>query len=257
MLSPFEGAAIHAQLTSTFTYFVPQSAVVDAGVLIDARDLSVICDANHLYRGAVRMRVEAWSDTGQATVPIERGFDLTMPAAEYDRVRRDGLLFTMSLRLPSSGVWRIRALVADGVSDRLGSSAQSIWIPARNEFAISSLNLRRDGQQSDPARAFKTGQALQFLYEVFQALADENKQTQLEVRTRLYAQGHAVFVGPPLRVTYPAADTSARRQVSSRLTLAKDVPPGDYILEVTVIDKLAPPAAPRSATRFIDFHLHD
>jgi VWFA-related protein len=257
MLSPFEGAGIHMRLTSTFTSFVPQSAVVDAGMLIDARDLSVICDANHLCRGAVRIAADARSDTGQATIPIERALDLVMPAAEYQRALRDGLLFTMSLRLPSPGVWRIRAMVADGVSDRIGTSAQCIWIPARDEFAISSLILRSAGQQSDPARNFKTGQALEFLYDVFQPMAGESHQAQLEVRTRLYVHGHAVFVGAPMQVAYPVSSTSDSRKVTGHLSLAKDTVPGDYILEVTVIDKLSPTGAPRSATQFIDFRLHD
>jgi hypothetical protein len=32
---------------------------------------------------------------------------------------------------------------------------------------------------------------------------------------------------------------------------------GDYVLEVTVVDTSAPPGAPRTASRCVDFHLHD
>lgn len=250
ILSPFEGDGIHTRMTSQFTSFAAQSAVVDASVIIDAHDLSVIRDAKDVYHGSLRIVADARSGQGQATTPIERSYDITMPAAEYERALRDGLLFTVSLRLPATGVWCIRTLVADGVSDRLGSSSQSLWIPARGEFAISSLSL-------DGARIYKPGQTVQFAYNVFQPMLDENKQAHLEVRNRLLSQGHAIFVGTPIRLTYPTTAASTFRQVSGRLSLDPDISPGDYILEVTVIDKLAPPEAPRKATRLIDFQLRN
>ena len=98
---------------------------------------------------------------------------------------------------------------------------------------------------------------MQFAYNVFQPMLDENKQAHLEVRNRLLSQGHAIFVGTPIRLTYPTTAASTFRQVSGRLSLDPDISPGDYILEVTVIDKLAPPEAPRKATRLIDFQLRN
>jgi hypothetical protein len=256
--SPFAGETIHTRMTPYFTSFVSDSAVVDVRVLIDARDLSVIRDAKDFYHGSLRLTADARSDLGRVIAPIERAYEITMGSAEYEQVQRHGFVFPLSLRLPSAGVWRIRTLVADGISDRMGSSAQCLRIPTRGEFAISSLNLRAEGSEElDPARIFKSGANLQFVYDVFQPVVSENKQVKLEVRTRLYARGHAVFVGAPMEVTYPAGGPAAHRQVTGRLTLARDVAPGEYILEVTVVDKLAPADAPRKATRFIDFQLRD
>lgn len=267
LLSPFAGSTIRTRLTSHFSSFAGQSAVVDASILIDAHDLSMIRDAKNVYRGSVRMMVDARADTGRVIAPVERAYDIVMPGAEYESALREGLLFTLSLRLPASGVWRVRAVTADGVSDRMGTAAQSLWIPAAGEFAISSLDVRT----ADPAgakestgnprersveRRFKAGQALQLLYSIFHSSADESGQARLEMRTRMYAQGHAMFVGNPLEVTYPVVPAT-HRQVSGRLSLARDVAPGDYILEVTVTDKLAPPGKPRTVSRFINIQLRD
>jgi hypothetical protein len=47
----------------------------------------------------------------------------------------------------------------------------------------------------------------------------------------------------------------SRRQISGQLKLDPLMAPGDYILQVTVRDLLAPPGQPRRATQFTDFQV--
>jgi hypothetical protein len=240
---------------------------VEVGVLIDLRDLGVICDSKGVRRASLRMVVDANSDRGASTMAIDRNYDLVMPAEAYQKALRTGMLFTVTLHLPAAGIWRVRAVAADGVSDRLGSSVQCLDVPARDAFSMTGLALRvfdPDGvenppaepKQNEAARIFRSGRTLQFSYFVFNPLADESKQAHLEIITRLYVKGHAAFVGAPSQVPY-ANEPGTRRQITQRLKLSAEVVPGDYILEVTVSDKLAPPAAPRSVSRFIDFQVLD
>ena len=66
-----------------------------------------------------------------------------------------------------------------------------------------------------------------------------------------------VFDGTPRRVTFGEAPANARRQISGQLNLEPQMAPGDYILQVTVRDLLAPPGEPRTATQFIDFQVRE
>jgi hypothetical protein len=142
-----------------------------------------------------------------------------------------------------------------------------VEVPERNEISLSGLSVRvydpggaaklsLDPQESESERSFRKSLSLQVIYSVFNPLTDDKKQVHVEVKTLVYARGHAVFVGTPSQVTYPV-EPGIRRQISTRLALGPTIASGDYILEVTVIDKNALPGAPRTASRFIDFHLRD
>jgi VWFA-related protein len=266
LASPYEASEIHTRLTAGFTTFEAQRATVDASVVIDAHDLSIIRDAKGIHRGSVRMTVDAVSEFGN-NVQVDRSYEIGLGPAEYVQAVTNGLIFRVTVSLPVAGMWQIRAVVADGISDRLGSSVQCVEVPERDAFSISDLKLRGSDASggkdvsiepgdSDAVRNFRKGQTIQFLYSVFNSLAGENKQSHIEVTTRMYMRGHAVFAGAPSPLSYPR-EPGTRRLVSERLTLAAAVMPGEYILEVTVADKLAPPDAPRVVTRLIDFRIRE
>jgi VWFA-related protein len=267
LASPFQGADIHTRMMASFGGFAGQNATLYVAVLIDAHDLGIIHDAKGLSRGSVRMTVAARSDLETEALPVERSYDLALTPDAYQAALREGLLYGATLRLTGPGVWRIRAVVADGVTDRVGTAVQSVEVPARGEISLSGLSVRvydpggaatppLDPQENEAERVFQKGRTLQITYNVFNPLVDDKKQVHVEVKNIIYARGHAVFVGAPSQVTYPV-EQGVHRQVSARLTLPPAMAAGDYILEVTVVDKSAPPGAPRTASRFIDFHLRD
>ena len=66
-----------------------------------------------------------------------------------------------------------------------------------------------------------------------------------------------MFEGTSERVTFGEIPANARRQVSGQLNLEPLVAPGNYILQVTVRDLLAPPGEPRTATQFTDFQVRE
>jgi len=92
---------------------------------------------------------------------------------------------------------------------------------------------------------------------VFGALAGKDKQSLLEVHTRIFAAGRVVFDGEPKRVTFGETPANARRQVSGQLNLEPLMASGDYVLQVTVRDLLAPAGESRTATQFTDFQLRE
>lgn len=271
LASPFVGADIRTRMTASFGGFAGQNATLNVGVLIDARDLGMIRDAKGLSRGSLRMTVDARSDLGAEALPAERSYDLALTQDTYQRALLEGFLYVVTLRLPGAGAWRIQAVVADGVTDRLGTVMESVEVPARNEISLSGLSLRvydpggpgkqsldppLDPRENEAERIFQKGRTLQITYTVFNPLVDDKKQVHVEVKTMVYARGQTVFGGTPSEVSYPV-DQGMHRQVYSRIALASSIAAGDYILEVSVVDKTAPPGAPRTASRFIDFHLRD
>jgi hypothetical protein len=147
-------------------------------------------------------------------------------------------------------------VVADGTSDRIGSATQFVEIPnvKLGSLAMSGLILRgetpagatawADPNAAPDVRIFKAGGRYTFSYSVFGALAGKDKQSLLEVHTRIFAAGRVVFDGEPKRVTFGETPANARRQVSGQLNLEPLMASGDYVLQVTVRDLLALPESP-------------
>ncbi len=212
--SPFQGSEIHTRMTALFVNFAGQSAAVEAGVLIEARDLGMIRGTQGKYRQSVRLMMDAISDQGASTVPIERAYDLEMPQDAYDLAQRNGMYFKVTLRLPTGQTWSIRALVSDGVTGRMGSALQAIEIPQPGVFSLSGVNLRGfdptggknptiDPKENEAARIFRLGRPVEFLYAILNPADDGNQQAQVEIKTRVYSGGKSIFEGKPSEMTFP------------------------------------------------------
>ena len=268
--SPFAGTDIPARLTALFAdYPATGGPMVDSVLHFDPRGFSFIHDLQDVYHGAVQLRLAAYRDDGLSTIPLERDYKLTLRPAEYRFGMENGLSFTFQIRLPALGAWQIRAVVSDGASDRMGSATQFVEIPnvRQGGLALSGMILRADAPAAGSApadprgeadvRIFKPGHGCTFFYSVFNALTGPDKQTALEVKTSIFAGGRAVFEGKPGRVSFAGVARGAHQQITGHLTLDPQIGPGDYVLQVTVRDTLAPPAQPRTATQFTDFQIRE
>ena len=267
--SPFGGPDIPARLTAVFSDYGARGPIVDAVMHFDAREISVIHDLQDMYQGSLQLRTAAYTDDGRSTVPMMTASKIAMRPAEYRYGVEHGLRLSFQITLPSPGAWQIRAVVADGTSDRLGSAVQFVEIPnvKLGSLAMSGLVLRgetpagatgpADPDAAPDVRIFKAGGRYTFSYAVFGVLAGKDKQSVLEVHTRIFAEGRVVFDGQPKRVTFGEVPANARRQVTGQLNPEPLMASGDYILQVTVRDLLAPAGETRTATQFTDFHLRE
>ena len=152
------------------------------------------------------MRTAAYTDDGRSTVPLMTASKIAMRPAEYRYGIEHGLRVSFQITLPSPGPWQIRAVVADGTSDRVGSATQFVEIPDWQAGAslgdvgtwYCAVRLRRglglcarSRECGLPmSRIFKPGGRYTFSYAVFGALVGMDKQSAfLEVQTRIFADG--------------------------------------------------------------------
>ena len=123
----------------------------------DAREISVIHDLQDMYQGSLQLRTAAYTDDGRSTVPMMTASKIAMRPAEYRYGIEHGLRLSFQITLPAPGAWQIRAVVADGTSDRLGSATQFVEIPnvKLGSLAMSGLVLRGE----TPAGATGSGRS--------------------------------------------------------------------------------------------------
>jgi hypothetical protein len=112
---------------------------------------------------------------------------------------------------------------------------------------------------NDPAsaaavRIFKPGAALAYEYLVFNAQSGPAQKADLEVQTRLFRDGNLVYEGKPMVPSLTGEAASGRLLAGGHMTLAEGMSPGDYLLQVTVTDKLAKEKY-RSVSQAVDFEV--
>jgi len=147
-------------------------------------------------------------------------------------------------------------VVADLGSDRIGSAEQFFDVPdlRQNRFGIGGLVLIGDGTNDPTARTFRQGDTLVFDYtSINETTAD--RKASLEMQTKVLSGTRIVLEGAVFPVTFEEAPRGAHRQIRGKLTLNDQAPPGDYLLQVTVRDLLAPKGRPDTATQAIDFQV--
>ena len=129
------------------------------------------------------------------------------------------------------------------------------------EFALSGLILRSAERTTanssldsdhfsvapaDAMHAYAPGTTLAYAYEIY------NAGTKVDVVTTLWRGGERLTSGPPEALAPPPSN--ARFSTIGRLTLAPDLPPGAYVLEVTATSSGANRAkALRTAAQRVSF----
>jgi hypothetical protein len=176
--------------------------------------------------------------------------------------------------------------VLDAGSERVGSAGQFIEVPdlKKGRLALSGLVVRghapAQGERAPaaPARAdeqeaegitepadsdatpalrrFRRRMQLGYVFLVFNARADKQAGgPRLNVRTQLFRAGRVLYDREaPLQIAEQL--DAARALASERLQLGDELAPGEYVLQVTVTDPLAPKDH-RTATQWIDFEILD
>jgi hypothetical protein len=150
--------------------------------------------------------------------------------------------------------------VGDGPADRFGLATRFVEVPdiAGGRFAISGVGLRREPEtapnETPVVLTFRPGATIRFEYNIFNSTVGADKRCHVESQTRIFAAGRAMYNGQPVTLTFDADADPKSRGVTGQVALDAQAAPGEYVMLVTVTDKLAT-REPRSATQFIEFRV--
>ncbi|MBN2241804.1 MAG: VWA domain-containing protein [Acidobacteria bacterium] len=266
MLSPLLQDDLPVRLASGYVLGPEGDYLLRVWVHLPGRQLAVIREGN----GEHYVSLETYAattgfdglihDSGRTTHKIP------LNTQEILSIREHGLRFSVAIPAKNPGTYFVRLAVKDLGSGRIGSAYQYVEIPdlRKEGLALSDLfviNSNEDvrlilpdagGKSSEQAystgqnrekspaiRQYQPGETLEFLAVVYNAVALQGSPPDLETRTVLYRDGGEIFRSDPEPVDPGKAFDSARIPVKKRMRLGKTMPPGDYILQLQVIDKRA------------------
>jgi VWFA-related protein len=284
LLSPIAAGDVGMTLTGLFTNTEKAGSVVSAQLQVDARDLQFTRQPNGEYQAKLDVLGVTFADTGHAVDQhgITQTLDLTEKA--YQRLQRDGLLYTINVPIKQPGAYQLRVVLRDNATDKIGSASQFVEVPdlKKNRLALSGVvmsgvprttaqdaggaaaqaSAAREGEveTSDPqssmaVRRFRRNQMVDYACVIFNGRTDKtHPQPQLTAEVRLYRDGAVVFAGKEQPVPLASQHDARRLIYTGRLALGSNLTPGDYALQVVVTDQLRDDKY-RVAAQWIDFEI--
>ncbi|MDR3717222.1 MAG: VWA domain-containing protein [Bryobacteraceae bacterium] len=262
MLSPFEATDIGLRITPAYLKSTPEGPMVRNLVYVDPKDLTFETAPDGKRSASLRLlavaagadnRILGWKD---ATPVVE------IPADQFDRMMREGLLLILEVQVKQPGGYQIRVALRDMVSAKVGSAGQYMDIPdlKKKRLALSSVFVDEASTAPESSRfqgimpakrQFRPGSVLEFF-----AILDNVRvkpgagSSDVDVQVRVLREGQTVYSGP---AQLTAMETDKEWAVRGLLRLKETMPWGDYYLQVIATDH----AAKRNnlASTWTDFEL--
>jgi VWFA-related protein len=280
LASPFGAKDIRVRMTSQFWQEKKGGAFVNAMLHIDANDLKFEETVNGWRKATFEIAAFTFGDNGQVIDHSDRAYNLSMNDKDYQRTLQKGIFYRINLPIKKPGAYQLRTAVLDQGTKKLGSANEFIEIPdlKTGRLALSGLIMRgsnspttasqakqareqegrveeADAQASPAVRRFRQGMIADYGYVIYNARVDKaTGKPQLTTQVRVYRDGRLVFDGG-VRPFDPKEQMEVTRVIAGgSVRLGKDLTPGDYALQVIVIDKLAKEKQ-QTVTNWIDFEI--
>jgi len=277
--SPFGSSDVHLQLTSLFANDATNGSFMRSLLHIDMRDLTFKDGPNGTHECVFDVLAMTFGDNGVQVDYTGQTFTLALPDAEYERARRQGLVYNITVPVKKPGAYQFRLALRDTVTDRLGSVNQFIEVPdlGSKRLALSGVVLSGksitggavnsnshapagnappiDPEASPALRHLRQLMRLEYGLLVYNASLDKaSGKPTLTTQIRLFREGKQVFAGSELPFDPTGQTDLGRLVVGGALDLGTDLAPGEYIFQIIVSDALADKKY-RVATQWMDFEI--
>lgn len=273
--SPFASGDLRLRLTSLFGNHQTAGSFVRSMLHIDARDLTFTKGEDGQHKAVFDVVAITFGDNGSVVDQINRSYTLRAPEEGYQRLLKQGLVYTINLPVKKPGAYQLRTAVLDAGSNRIGSAHQFIDVAdlKKNRLAMSGLvmgsgdsaakassteegKIEDDDPLASPAiRVFRPGSVVAFGVAVYNAKLDRTTaRPQLELQVRIFREGADIYSGPSRAVSTDQQQDLKRIAATGSFQLGSAMETGAYVLQIVVVDKLAKEKH-RTVSQWIDFEV--
>jgi VWFA-related protein len=277
LFSPFSTGALHLRLTTLYSQTANSGAYINALLHFDPKELQFTDEPDDWHKAVIDTVAITFGAEGQQVDATDKQWTIRAKGDTYKAMLKDGIVYSLHVAVKKPGAYQMRVVLRDAASEQVGSATQFIDVPdvSKGRLTLSGIVLASDSKapakpadgvghaegqvaDADPngtaaVRIFKPGAAIAYGYQILNAQAGEDKKPQLEVQTRIFRDGEAVYTGKPTSMTMDVPPDPKRMIGSGRLQLGK-ITPGEYVLQVIVTDKLAKDKY-RVAAQSMDFQI--
>jgi VWFA-related protein len=272
--SPFSAGSIHPRLTAVFGNLPDMGSFISAWLYFNPKELKWSDEPDGNHKALIDVAAAAFDENGLALTPIDTTFALQLTAQNYDAAMKKGMVYGIHVPVNRPGPYVVRAAVRDAATEGSGSADQYVEVPdvENGRLTVSGIVLQEDGAQVNPnlpqgqgpaedvtrgaaRRSFRRGAALVYAYEIINAKPGAGQHPDVQVQTRLFRDGEQIVAGKPTGLDSAAGASDPRRVMAGgRISLGREMTPGQYVLQVIVIDKLAKSKF-NTVTQSMDFEI--
>lgn len=259
--SPFSSNSIHLRLAGLYVEVPKQGSWIKGLLHVDAGDLHFTEDAGIRHAAVELVSMLAGGELAKPEF-VSDTVTMRFSPATYQAAMKNGIGFTIFRQAHKPGPYQMKVVVRDNDSQEIGSASQFIEVPdlSRKALALSGIMMNGENQKtagaaqqqptaqvmdydpgSGPAvRIFPRGSKVLYAYQILNAKANQQNRPELDLQMRLFRDGKAMSAGVPIPFDPTGQDDVTHLEVEHQLTLGADLPPGEYVIQVVVTDKLAP-----------------
>jgi hypothetical protein len=208
---------------------------------------------------------------GKPVNQFVKNFSITVNEPTYKKILKDGFVYVLPVLLKKSGVYHFRVAVRDSKTGKVGAAAKFLETPKfeKKNLWISNIALKSDSEDDANSndkdndkkvytdttrREFSLPVTLSYGAVIYNAKTGADTPPDLELRTRLIQDDKIILETPPEPISIKKQKDLQRIDLSGRIKIKKNLPPGNYIFQIIVIDKLAKKKS-QVATQWIDIEV--
>lgn len=276
--SPFSTNGIDLTLNTLFGKDEKTGPYVHSFVHVKASDLKFTVAEDGTKSATFDVLAMNFGENGIVVDQINRNYTLRLKGETYDRIMKSGFVYNFQFPVKKPGAYQMRVAVRDSTSSMVGSANQFIDVPdlKKGRLTVSGIVLEnmneaqwqeaqvepaaRKQPRTDPMldtslRRFKRGSILRYGTEIYNAKLNKAKEANVSTQVRAFRDGKLILDGKmkPLAIQTP---NGTKLNFMGALSLGVEMLPGDYVLQIVVVDNLAGNKR-KLATQWIQFEVVD
>ncbi len=260
LTSPFAANEITLNFNPLFGYDATIGTYVRSLLHVKGDEIELKDGENGSKTAEFTLLAASFGDNGVIADQHGRNYKITLSPNEVQRLRETGFVYEFVMPIKQPGGYQFRVALRDNTGGTVGSASEYIEIPnlKKKRLTLSSIALERaasqarrqgntgitdpvtDSSRSDSSlRRFAKGAGLTYGLVVYNSKLDKANAPDLVSKIRLIHEGAPVFEGEFSPVAMEPGTDPQAVVLMGALTLGKNIPAGDYILQVIVSDRKA------------------
>ena len=271
LTSPLSSGDVDLRLTSLFVSDATGAAMRSL-VYVDGSALKFTEDADGWQRATFDIVSMIFGDNGTIVDEVSRTETIKAKADTLREIREKGFVATIVFPVKKPGGYQMRVVMRDTATSRIGSASQYIEVPdlKKNALALSGIVISRytkkpdsapsasqfqsDEERDSATRRFHGGDTVRFDFSIYNARTDKAAEPDLVMQYKVYRDGKEIFSAPEVALKPAEQSDQPNLDASGVFELGQKMPPGDYVLQVTVKNLLAGTKG-QLATQWTDFEV--
>ncbi|MEZ5426419.1 MAG: VWA domain-containing protein [Pyrinomonadaceae bacterium] len=211
------------------------------------------------------------NEDGKPINQFAKNFSFSVNEPTYKNILKKGFVYVLPVVLKKSGVYHFRVAVHDSETGKVGAAAQFLETPKfeKKRLWVSNLTLRsvsNDGTGTVDAendkkmftdttlRHFSPPADLLYGAVIYNAETRGDLSPDLAIRTRLIKDDKVISETPFEPISIKEQKDLKRIDLAGNIKLKENLSPGNYIIQIIVMDKLAKEKS-QIATQWVDFEI--